>query len=126
MPYAIKHIPDLKTIEVTLTGVITGVDLKRATTDAISLQRQTGVTRLLIDADGWEVAASPLEIFDLPARQYWEEGAKRETRFAVIRPTSSSAREAARTYETMCQNRGWRARIWPDRESAMGWLTDAV
>ena len=124
MPYAIKHVPELKMIEVVLTGVITGADLNRATTECVSLQKQTGVTTFLIDANGWEVTASPIDIFDLPARQYREEGVKRESRIAVIRPTSSSAREAARTYETMCRNRGWQARICQDRQSAINWLVD--
>jgi hypothetical protein len=124
MPYVIKHVTDLQIIEVTLAGVITAADLRKATTEAASIQKRTGAMRVLIDADGWEVAASAIEIYELPARQYWEEGVKRESRFAVIRPTSPSARQAAHNYEIMCQNRGWQARILPDRQTAMEWLID--
>jgi hypothetical protein len=38
---------------------------------------------------------------------------------------AARAREAAHFYEAACRNRGWLARVLPDRESAIDWLKDA-
>jgi hypothetical protein len=122
MAYLVKHLPELDAIEVTLSGMITGTDLKKSTTGGISLARLTGATKAVIDANGWEVAASLADIYDLPAEQYSKEGLMRESPIAVILPTSMSGRHAARDYETFCQNRGWNVQVCPDRQAAMDCL----
>lgn len=123
MPYTIKHEPVLDVIEVTLTGVLAaGGDVTEMTSDAVRLQKQTGVTRFLLDAKGWDVRASIIEIHELANTQYWKEELPRHSRIAVILPTSVSAQEAARFYETVCYNRGWNVRVCPDRQDAIDWL----
>ena len=54
--------------------------------------------------------------------RYWQEEFDRRSRVAVILPTAASTLKGALFYETACQNRGWNARVFPDRQSAMDWL----
>jgi hypothetical protein len=122
MPYVVTHLWELDSIEVTLSGVITGADLRKATTEGISLLRLTGFTKALIYLDGYDVAASLMDIYDLSAKQYAQEGLPQESRIAVILPTSASGQQAALDYETFCQNRGWNVQVCPDRQTAIAWL----
>jgi hypothetical protein len=122
MPYSVKHDPVQGIVEVTLTGPITGADLRAATTECTSLQKQTGATRFLIDANGWDVSASLVDIYEIPTVQYWREGLDRHSLIATIFPGSASGQQAANFYETVCQNRGWHARVFPDRQGAVAWL----
>ena len=62
--------------------------------------------------------------YALPTREYPKE-LDRRTRIAIVQPTNEKAREAARFYESTCRNRGWNARVHPDRDSAMAWLLQA-
>jgi hypothetical protein len=121
--YKVKHLRELQIVELTLSGVISGADLRASTTECISLQRLSGITRFLIDLDGWEVVASAYDIYELPAHIYGREGVNPATRIAVILPSSVSGQQAAQDYEVMCQNRGWHVCVLRDRESAIDWLT---
>jgi len=125
MPYAVKHDPLLDIIELTLTGSLTSTTLREATTKGVSLQKQTRTTRFLVDPNGAELGASISDIYDLPAEQYPKENLDPRSQIAVILPASARAQEIARFYETVCRNRGWNARIFPDRQSAIEWLRSA-
>ena len=122
MPHNIKYDPVLDIIEVTLTGLITKADLRESTTQAISMQKQTGTTRFLLNANAEDVSVSLTDIYEVPDAQYWKEEANMRSRIAVILSTSVSVQEAGRFYETVCFNRGWNARICSDRQAAMDWL----
>lgn len=125
MPYTIQHDPVLNIGEVIFFGLIGGNDLREATSEAVSLQKRTGAKRFLIDANGWDMRASFVDIFKLVDKQYWEQELNRETCIAVILPTSLSGAQAAQFYETACQNRGWHAKVFLDRQGAIAWLTGA-
>ena len=122
MPYTVKHDPVFDIIEVTFTGLITEANLREVTTQAIFTQKQTDTTRFLVDANGWDVRASFFDIYELADKQYWKEELNRQSRIAVILPTSVSVQEAVRFYETVCYNRGWNAKVCSDRQSAKDWL----
>ena len=124
MPYSVKHDPLLGIVEATFTGLIAGADLRKATTECIALQKQTGARRFLIDLNGWELGASTLDIYDLPDKQYGEEDLDIHSRIAVILPTTGKTREAALFYEAACRNRGWHTKVLPDRQSAIEWLKE--
>ena len=122
MPYSIKHNPLPDFIELMLRGATTGTDLREATTKCISLGKQIGSTRFLVDATGASLAASMIDIYNLPADQYEKEDFDRQNRVAVILPVSAEARKAAEFYETVCRNRGWCVQVFLERQSAIHWL----
>ena len=126
MPFTVKHDSVLSVVEVVFSGMITGDNLREATDRCITLQKQMGVTSFLIDINGWDLAASVIDLYDLPATQYRNQALSRNTRIAVLLPVSENVQEAARFYENACRNRGWNALICQDRQGALGWLASAA
>jgi hypothetical protein len=122
MSYTINHNASLGVIELTYSGRITGTDLKEATSKCISLGKQTGTTKFLVDEVEMDLAASIVDLYDLPNKQYADEGANRQAHVAIILPTSKEARKAVKFYEIACQNSGWLVRVFPERQDAINWL----
>jgi len=122
MSWEIKNGRSPGVIELVYRGLTTGNDLRTATSECISLGNESGTTRFLVDAFEMELAASFVDLFELPQRQYTDEKLTRKSLIAVIRPVSDKSREAAQFYETACQNRGWSVRLFPDRQGALDWL----
>jgi hypothetical protein len=126
MSYTINHNASLGVIELTYRGRITGADLKEATSKCISLGKQTGTTKFLVDEVGMDLDTSIVNLYELPNKQYADEEANRQGRVAIILPTSKEAREAVQFYVTSCQNRGWFVRAFSERLSAINWLTGNI
>lgn len=124
MPYTIQHNLSLGVIELTYSGRVTGVDLKEATSECISLGKQTGTTKFLVDEAGMELAASLVDLLKLPEVQYVDEQADRQGQVAIILPASKEARDAVQFFEIACRNRGWHVRVFSDHRSAIDWLKD--
>lgn len=125
MPYHFDYEPGPGILNIKLSGLITGDDIREATSKAIACQKETGVTRFLVDLGRWEVGASIADIRELPAEQYSQEGLSRESRIAVIIPDATSSRYAANYYENECRKFGWNAQLFPDQASAHNWLLNA-
>ena len=124
MPFTIHHDPGLGIATLAFSGTISNDDLVRSSVECIALQKATGCLRYLIESATWDLAASSVDIFALPTREYPKAELDRRTRIAIAQPTNERAREAARFYESTCRNRGWNARVHPDRESALAWLKE--
>jgi hypothetical protein len=126
MPYTINHHTNLDIGELAFTGFVSGSELREATTNCIDLQKKVGVTRFLVYVNGSEILASFVDLYEIAEKQYDREGVDRQSRIAVVFPTTLSAQAASHFYETVCQNRGWNAQVHPDRESALDWLMDTT
>ena len=126
MSWDVAHDPTINIVIVTYTGRTTGNDLRAATSAAIALSKENGTTNFLVDAAALEITASIFEIYELPVRQYVEERVERISRIAVIRPVAPDALDAAKFYETVCQNRGWFAKLFSGRQSAVSWLVSGT
>ncbi len=122
MPWTARHDPSRDIVELVCGGTMTASDLHGATTRCILLSKQKGSIKFLIDAAAIELAASIFDLYDLPSRQYVEEGADRLSRIAVILPTDPKELDSVKFYELACKNRGWRVESFPDRDGALSWL----
>ena len=109
-------------IEVVLAGRTTREDLADVTSRGIALVRDTGTFDVLIDLTDLELAASLLDVYNLPARQYQDENLDRRVRLGLVMPRQPRERDAAQFYEDACVNRGWQVRSFPDRDAALAWL----
>ena len=123
MSWTYKLNPTLRIIEVAYSGTTTARDLKESTSEFISLEKEKGINQFLIDTSEMELAASLVNIYDLPDKQYVEENADRSGRVALLLPTSSREKEAVQFYETVCKNRGWNVQTFLERQEAIDWLT---
>jgi hypothetical protein len=66
--------------------------------------------------------ASIFDLYELPARQYLEEGADRRSRVAVVAPAQPTEREPVQFYQLASENRGWLVELFDDRDDAVRWL----
>ena len=111
----------LSIIEVTLTGVVSGDELRQGTERGLALSRTLGEVRCIIDATDQEETGTILDLYQLPDL-YERAGLDRKTRLALLPPTRPELRELAMFYETVCVNRGWLVRLFTTREQAIEWL----
>ena len=122
MSWTYKLNPTLRIIEVAYSGTTTARDLKESTSEFISLEKEKGINQFLIDTSEMELAASLVNIYDLPDKQYVEENADRSGRVALLLPPSPREKEAVQFYETVCKNRGWNVQTFLERQEAIDWL----
>lgn len=110
---------------VTYRGMTPGDDLRAATSAAIGLGKTHGTWRFLIDVSEASLAVGAVEVFNLPATQFPAENADRGSLMAVLLGATAREREIAAFYETVCLNRGWRVKLFEDRDEASRWLRSA-
>ena len=125
MSFTVSHDPASDIATVHFTGEITAADLWASSAEAIALQKAKGALRYLIDSQEWQLGATVVDLYQLPTREYAKADLDRRTRIAIVRPGNDKALEGARFYESACRNRGWNARIHPDRVSAIAWLKES-
>jgi len=69
MPHIVRLDPATGVVDVTLTGQITGDELRAVTTAATTLQKASGALKFLVDINGWDVTASVVDIYNLADKQ---------------------------------------------------------
>ncbi len=124
MPWSVKHNPSLGIIEEVFTGQMKMSELKESVSQRIVLEKETGITKVLVDASELVLDATIFEVLNLPDKFYSSQEASRVTHMALVLPTSPKTKEDAEFYETACLNRGWYVQIFSDRQSAVEWLTE--
>jgi hypothetical protein len=125
MPYTVRHDADARVIETVWTGAVTPAELRTSTSECIALQRQTGITRFIVDIAKIEPGLSLVDLFAMPDEQYSEQALDRTSCIAIVRPLDQTARRNADFYENACRNRGWMARSFDDRSAALQWLASS-
>ena len=127
MPYRIAHDEATGIVEVTYTGRVTKADFAAASAAAYEFQKSHGILRFLIEiAESAEMAATKVDIYNLPSKAYAQFGLDRRTRIAMLVPGTEALQQAAAFYEDASRNRGWNVRSFPGRSAAMAWLKQKV
>jgi hypothetical protein len=122
MPWSVNFNPSLGIIEEVFYGLVTASELTEATSQRISLQKETSITKILNDVSDIKLEASVIDILNFPDKQYPEENVDRKTRMALILPKCNKARTMAEFFMTASLNRGWTVRPFEERQSALDWL----
>lgn len=123
MSFDLRIDADHAVLEVIYAGVVTGTELFEATRIAAERLSESGLLRALADLTAVEqVTASIAPVFELPQKVYVDLGLDRKLRIAVLAPPVDKVIELARFFELACQNRGWQARIFTERDRAIEWL----
>ena len=123
MPYTLNLDARSGYIEVTAVGELTDTEAKEVTSKAISSAKQTGTAKFLLDFSRAHSMPSFFDVLEL-TEQYENEKASRRWPAAVVLPASGEPRRGAEFYVTACRNRGWFVEGFPDRQSAIEWLSN--
>lgn len=124
MAWELEHDDELQLVQLTMSGKFTDAEIKECASARIAMGKEKGVTRFIIDANGLEPSGLTFAIYDVPSNLYTEHGMERSVRIAVLATESSAAKEMAQFYENVSFNRGWNAKAFEDRESAIEWLLE--
>ncbi|MFN8384617.1 MAG: hypothetical protein U0V02_21970 [Anaerolineales bacterium] len=121
MPWKIIVHVDLPIIETCYLGKLTKADLFAAAHETLSLGQEHGRTLFLGDCS--ELSGSP-SIFDLYnlAREISLNPYSRSLKEAILMPKIPAFVESVNFWETISQNRGFRVRVFRDRQVALNWL----
>ena len=123
MSWTVEYSDELKIVILVYSGRISGRDIQEAAAARIELGKRKGITEFLIDTKGAEADGSAtLDIYDIPNKLYAEKNVQHESNLAIVESDSDNTRVMVRFFETACLNRGWAAKIFKDRESAIAWL----
>ena len=115
MPETVEYLHKLGIIKVESYGD-NAVEVWYGSLDQISsLSRDTGATRVLVDARRLEKTPNTLDLFNFAANLPFT------LRFAVV--ISDSKRESLEFMETVGRNRGKSIRIFQSYEQAIAWLS---
>ncbi|HVN94864.1 MAG TPA: hypothetical protein VMT62_00395 [Syntrophorhabdaceae bacterium] len=122
MACIVRHDSSVGIIEVVCVGRTTAEDLTEAETKRISLEKETGVTRTLIDVTKAQLSATTLDWLDLPRQLYESLEANRRSHVAFVMPTAIEEHPSVYFYQTACRNRGWTVEVFSERKTAIDWL----
>lgn len=121
MSLTVRHYPETNIVESILSGVVTPSELRVEIIQAAALAEANDCTLFLSNFSEATINFSIIDVFDLPKLQE-EQGLQRNIRVAVLPPTSTSGKEMADFYETVCYNRGWNSKVFSGRQEALNWL----
>jgi hypothetical protein len=126
MPWSLEHIENLQIVELTISGRVSGDDLKEAAAARIALGQEKGIDKYIINARHIDAPESATPgVYDIPTKMYAEKNLSRASQIAVIAPLSSESMWVTGFYEDICINRGWRVRTFLDRDFAIDWLQES-
>ena len=123
MPWSVQYNHSLGIIEEVFSGLVTATELRESVSRRIALEKETGATKILVDAAEIELDATAFDVFDFPNKSYADQGANRQNQMALVMPTYSRARETADLFVIACKNRGWFVQGFAERQHAIDWLT---
>jgi len=123
MTWTVEYSDELGIVILAYTGRVTGREIQEAAAARIDMGKRESVTEFLIDTKRVEADESAtFDIYDIPNKMYNEKHVPHESNLAIVEPDSEKSKELARFFETACLNRGWAAKIFKDRDSAIAWL----
>jgi hypothetical protein len=123
MPWEARYLAQERVVETSYSGSLDPRELRDAIETTIRMAGENGTTRFLADLSTLEGGHSIVDLSESVAR-FEALGVARDMREALVLPDLASSSESARFYETACQNRGWNVRVFPDRTTALAWLTE--
>ena len=109
-------------MELRYVGKVTADEFRETAGTGLNLAKENNTKLFLIDESRWEGDVSVSDMYDL-IKFFDELGFERGGRDAIILPLSStSGEDIARFCETICLNRGWKIKLFTDRQEAIDWL----
>ena len=115
-------LPEHRVIEQVAVGTLNDPEVLDLILGVQQLQRETGIADTLIDCTDLTQGTSTVPLVDL-AERVARLGVDPGWRQAIVKPSDAWASMSVLRWEAVAGNRGMTVRVFPDRESAIGWLT---
>ncbi len=112
-------------VEIVVAGGMSDPLVTGLIDETLAMLGETGFTDVLVDASAMTHEISYTRIVEL-ATQLAALGIPPHWRQAIIKPDDLSTAVAVSLWEAACNNRGLRAKVFPDRVSALEWLALTV
>ncbi len=118
------HHRDLGVIEVRYEGSITAQDMLEGAIARMQLGEREGVSNFLLDGSECSAEKGTAQVvYEIVTREYPTRRVDPKTRFAFLPPKSADALWLVDFFEAMCRQHGLSSGRFPDRDSAIDWLT---
>ena len=124
MSFKVEYNNDTGIVESTFSDSISIEELYMETNQCIAIGKEHSSIKFLCDASNATVDISIFYVIEL-AKVHNEEKLPRNAKIAVVQPIENRSKQFANFYETACINRGWNAKVFPNRQLALKWLLDS-
>ena len=121
MPWNTSYLPELGAVMTIYSGVIPIESLTEAVKETLALAKEHDTHRFLADCSALKGGHSIVDLYYL-AKLLEEADIKRGLREALVLPQLSATADDVRFWETTCQNRGFKVRVFNSMDSARVWL----
>ncbi len=125
--WTLYHHRRLGIIELSFCGDVTAEEMIESSAARIELGERESVSDFLLDGSECTAGRATAEtVYDIVTREYPVQRVDPNSRFAFIAPTAPEAVWLGSFFESLCKSHGLTIRRFPDRDSAIDWLTSAV
>ena len=121
MSWSVEYDAQLGIIIEVFTGVVTVDEVRDEAMRCFALAEEKNTNCFLTDCAQAEFKLSNVDIVSI-SELYDRIGVKRPIRIAVISPESDTGQDVTDFFETVCVNRGWKAKAFSERQAALDCL----
>ena len=122
MPHVTEILPGQRIVEVVLSGALDDPEAVDMLLESRKLQAEMGIPYALLDCTDVIKGLSYSSVVEM-ADYIVSLGVPSDWRQAVVKPKDLTAAVTIGLWEAAGNNRGMTIKVFPDRESALGWLT---
>lgn len=122
MPHVTEILPGQRIVEVVLSGALDDPEAVDMLVESRKLQAEMGIPYALLDCTDVIKGLSYSSVVEM-ADYIVALGVPSDWRQAVVKPKDLTAAVTIGLWEAAGNNRGMTIKVFPDRESALGWLT---
>lgn len=124
MPWSISYLKEKEVVVVQYVGIVTNNDIAEGAKARIEVQKTRNTKRVLITLLEIEsVETTIIDAHSLPNKLYEQLGADRQSKVALVSPSSGPLKMLCDHYENASINRGWNVKVFFTEQEAFKWLT---
>ncbi len=120
MAWELNYFKDERYIETIYTGIVEPLDLDAAFMGAYNMAKNYNTYKFLTDCTSLEGGHSVADLYHLISEH--KDTMDRSYREALILPKMAASQTEVNFYETVCQNHGFKAKVFFNKEEALKWL----
>ncbi len=124
MGITISYSEEIDSVVVTYAGLASPAEIQETIRAALAMAVERQCRRFLVDASELQHRGGTLlDTYELP-NLFEHLPDVRKYKDAVILPRRLAEAQDLKFFETTSRNRGYNVRVFPDRQTAIGWLTE--